>query len=312
MGMSRWWMVSAACAILSVIPGCKNKRAIPPVEQVQRPAPLLEDVIAVVNGRADKLGRVWARAVTSIAWTQPDGTKRSEQGEGFFQLVQPSSLALDIGKVGEVVIWAGCDASRYWVIRRGDEKTAIFGRHDGPGSDRLMEEGLPVTPLDMIELSGVTPIADWATAPSLGWTTDGYWVVEERRPYGTLVREVEPRTGEPRRVSMKSGGKTRVESVLVNAAPVERANTSDWARMPTRITVADLVTGSTIVVGLEGLSDGIRGRRPGNERMQPAVFDFEVLCEKLGVQRVEDLDAAAVPAGVPAQVSGRGGGPVSP
>lgn len=311
-GIARRWLVPAACAVAAVLAGCKNKSAMPPLERVRRPAPLIEDVRASVNGRAEKLQRVWARAVTSIAWTQPDGTRRSEQGEGFFQLIQPSRLALDIGKVGEVVIWAGCDASRYWVIRRGDEKTAIVGRHDGPGSDRLLEEGLPATPMDMIELAGVTPLAASELPPTLGWTADGFWVVEERRPYGTLMREIEPGTGEPRRLVMKSGGKACVESVLVNPAPVERANTSEWARMPTRITVSDLLTGSTIVVGLEGMSDGIRGRRPGNERMQPVVFDFEALCEKLGVQRVEDLDASAVPAGIPGERLQSGGGRVSP
>ena len=174
-GMARWWLVSAACALAVVLAGCKAKKAMPPLERVQRPAPLLEDVRASVNARAEKLQRVWARAVTSIAWTQPDGTRRSEQGEGFFQLMQPSNLALDIGKVGEVVIWAGCDASRYWVIRRGDEKTAIVGRHDGPGSDRLMEEGLPATPLDMIELlvnsnplGRSIPTARWCARSSRG------------------------------------------------------------------------------------------------------------------------------------------------
>ncbi len=276
--------------------GCKtgpDKEPLGPV-RAGRPAPTLEEVARPVNERAAQLKRVWARAVTSVSWTDHEGNRRGEQGEGFFQLIQPSRFALDIGKVGEVVIWAGCDEERYWLIRRGDEKSAVIGRHDGPGSDRLLEEGLPATPRDLIELAGVTGIDTRVKPISLGWTGDGLWRLEEKRPYGSLVREINPKTGEAMRVRVMSGGIVRVESELENYVWMELANTSDWPRMPTRIKVRDLRNGNEIVVGLEGMTDGVRGRRPGNERMKPEVFTFEVLKDRLGVERVEDVDAPAV------------------
>lgn len=287
---------------VATMPGCKTPQSNPPLAQVKRPVPKFEEVAASVNTRVKDLQRVWARAVTSFTYTDGEGTKRTEQGEGFFQLLQPSRFALDIGKVGEVIVWAGCDDKRYWLIRRGDEKTATVGRHDGVGADRLLEEGLPATPLNLIDLAGVTAVATpkagttGAKAPSVGWTYDGFWTLEEPRPYGTLYREIDPRTGEPRRVVMRSAGKDRVASELENHVFMELANTSDWPRMPTRMTITDLATGNTITIGLEGMSDGIRGRRPGNERLKPAVFDFEGLCKALGVEKIEDVDAAAVPA----------------
>jgi hypothetical protein len=292
-------LLAAVVAAPIGLTGCKSKQASPPLEQVRRPAPKFEDVATVVNTRVKDLQRVWARAVTSFTYTDGEGSKRTEQGEGFFQLLQPSRFALDIGKVGEVIVWAGCDDKRYWLIRRDDVKSAVVGRHDGAGSERLLEEGLPATPLNLIDLAGVTGVTvpkPGTLIPLVGWTMDGFWTLEEPRPYGTLYREIDPRTGEPRRVVMKSGGRERVASELRNHVFMELANTSDWPRMPTRITITDLDTGNTITIGLEGMSDGIRGRRPGNERLKPAVFDFEGLCAALGVEKIEDLDAAVVPA----------------
>ncbi|MFM9957868.1 MAG: hypothetical protein ACKVZJ_07315 [Phycisphaerales bacterium] len=290
-------------AVLAVS-GCKTKPDRSPIGPVQarRPAPpppTLEEIAKPMNERAAQLQRVWARAVTSVSWTDPEGNRRGEQGEGFFQLIQPSRFALDIGKVGEVVIWFGCDDERYWLIRRGDEKSAVIGRHDGPGSDRMLEEGLPATPRDLIELAGVTGVDTKAKPISLGWTDDGLWRLEEKRPFGTLVREINPKTGEPLRIKVMSAGAggaavVRVESELENYVWMELANTSNWPRMPTRIKVRDLRNGSEIVVGLEGLTDGIRGRRPGNERMKPEVFNFDVLKDRLGVEKVENVDAPAV------------------
>lgn len=301
------------CGVL-LLPGCKSPQANPPLQQVRRPAPKFEEVAASVNTRVKDLQRVWARAVTSFTYTDADGTKRTEQGEGFFQLLQPSRFALDIGKVGEVIVWAGCDDKRYWLIRRGDEKSATVGRHDGVGADRLLQEGMPATPLNLIDLAGVTgvaPIKPGTKAPAVGWTMDGFWTLEEPRPYGTLYREIDPRTGEPRTVAMRSGGRDRVASELKNHVFMELANTSDWPRMPTRITITDVATGNTITIGLEGMSDGIRGRSKGNERLKPAVFDFEGLCRAFGVERIEDVDAAAVPArrgGVDGAEPARGSG----
>lgn len=286
--------VALVLALVSaVLAGCKGAGGPKPGVRADRPAPEYTQIARAVNDRADKLRRVWARAVTSFAWTDPDGAKRSEQGEGFFQLVQPSRFALDIGKLGEVMVWAGCDAQRYWFIRLGDERTARVGRHDGPGAERLIQEELPALPRELIDLTGVTPLPTGSRPLSIGWTTEGLWLVETATAYGSLVREIDPRTVEPVRLVLKRSGRPRAVAVLANPSAVERDATSDWARMPTRITVTDPDTGNKLVIALESLSDGIRGRGKGRERLGPDVFSFDTLRERLGVRAVEDLDAPA-------------------
>lgn len=291
-------VLAIAAFALATLPGCKPKQSSPPLAVINRPKPAYVDVAALVNARAAKLNRVWARAVTSFSWTDAEGTARSEQGEGFFQLVQPSKFALDIGKVGEIIIWAGCDDTRYWLIHRGDEKSASVGTHNGPGAGRLLEDGLPATPMDLIELAGVTPLPTKDKPLSIGWVKgpDGadLWSVETARPGGSIRREIDPATGEPRRIVLRTKGRDSVEATLTGSVPVELNGTSDWPRMASRLTITDLAGTSKVTIGLEGHNDGLRGRRPGNERLKPAVFNFDILKDRLSVQHIENLDVPAV------------------
>jgi len=285
--------LAAALALAALGIGCRETPKPGLTSTAPRPAPNFEKVCEVVNARAAKLRRVWARAVTSFTWKDAEGKGHWEQGEGFFQLVQPSRFALDIGKLGEVIIWAGCDDDFYWLIRRGEDKTARIGAHDGPGSEQLLREGLPATPLELIELAGVTPISTDRPPVATGWTESGLWVVVTAVENGSVRREIDPVSGEPRRIVLRSKGWDRVESVLTEPAPVELDGTSDWPRMATRMTVTDLSNGNKLVVSIEAMSDGIRGRSPGKERLKPENFDFDVLRERLGVKRVIDLDEGA-------------------
>lgn len=292
--------LAGACLLAACDTKPKQPVLGPVARPSTRPAPKYADIVAGMNERAALLKRVWARSVTSFSWTDHENNARNEQGEGFFQLIQPTSLALDIGKVGEVIVWAGCDAKRYWLIRRNDEKTAVVGRHNGPGVDRLAEEGFPATPLDLIALSGVTPLDPNAKPLALGWTSDNWWLLEIGTKAQSVRMEIDPRNAEPRKITFLRNAVPLIESELTNYAPVEVAERSLWAKMATRIAVTDLFTQSRLTIGLEGMSDGIRGRSKGNERMKPVTFDFETLCERLGVTSIEDLDAPSVPAPRPA------------
>jgi hypothetical protein len=114
------------------------------------------------NARAARLGKLWARATVSIDYRDSEGRKRWEQGEGHFQVIQPSKLALSVGKLGEVFLWIGCDEERYWLIDTKGAKAAYVGRHELVTRGKIEALGLPVPPRDLIALAGMSPVAGTA------------------------------------------------------------------------------------------------------------------------------------------------------
>lgn len=272
----------------AVLPGCKTTAAH---SNPRRPVPPYSEIVEKCNARTDRLARIWAGAVTSFTWKDEDGRSHYEQGNGFFELVQPSNFALDIGKVGEVAMWMGCNQDRYWLIERGDKRVARVGRHDGPGVERLKDLGFPGTPKDLIDLAGVTPLPPNDKPVEIGWTDGGLWRVVHDEPYGQLVRELDPDTGEPRKIEiLNEDGQVRILSKLDKYGPVELEGVGGYFPMiATQIIVEDLDNSSKMQISLERMSDGIRGARV--PRLTPEIFQFEKLCQRLGVQRVIDLDA---------------------
>jgi len=158
------FVVCAFVAFASII-GCKGGGGRAEISPEMLPT--FGEFAREHNERVGRISLVWANVVGSISYRDADGKRRRDQGEGHLQLVKPSQVALSIGKLGEVMIWLGADEERSWMLEpSADPKSAIVGTHKEFTKRTLERLGLPVSPIDLIETIGVSPLPVDAIAPA--------------------------------------------------------------------------------------------------------------------------------------------------
>ncbi len=238
--------------------------------------------------------RLWARATVEVRYTDDDGERRFEQGEGRLRLEAPAHVALSAGKIGETLFWLGSDDQRYWWFDlTGDERTGVVGRHDGPGRGR---GGLAATvnPRDLARLMGLVPPAA-EPAGAMQWSADG-------RLLG-ITSKASPALGggfERRWVDPDSLRAAKIEIYDPARRLVLVADLGDYESMritgsgtpgpavPTRVAIGHPESGSEIRLYLSDVEDGAA-------RPDAGAFEFDRLVTALKAQRVIDLDEPLKP-----------------
>ncbi len=295
-------VVAALALALSVAPlGCGTTRRAgsPAAAAPARALPNYDEIRSAYNRRTDRLGRVWGRAVVTIGFVDSRGKRRSEQGEGHFQLIQPSRLALSIGKLGEVLVWIGCDEDRYWLIDPKESKRAYVGRHDLVTAEKVERMGLPAAPLDLIRLTGATPLPASNPGVVFGWgkSAGGGERLIVESPEGERVWRytIDPDLSLPERIELlrKADRTILLTATLENFEAVQLRGVGGFhPLMAARLTAEAPESGSQMRASLWGMNDG------GSTRLSAENFDFEALLGILGVTPVIDLDATAISSAV--------------
>ncbi len=265
-----------------------------------------DEIARRYNERAERLGRLWSRAVVSIEFIDREGGKRYEQGDGFFQVVQPSKLALSVGKAGETFVWMGCDAERYWVLEPKQAKTASVGRHDQLTPAKLRALGLPCAPLDLISLIGVSPLPTGREARGSGggppkpiMALDGGVDVIQfdlERVGQTFRYLLDAKTLRPRVVSIvdRATRKLTTTARLDNYLGVETHTFAGaYPMMPALVRVEHIPTSSVIKFTLESMNDGLVNQGAKKGRLAPENFELDTLVEAYGPFEMVNLDAAS-------------------
>jgi hypothetical protein len=274
----------------------------------KRPVPPEYNTVArKYNERVELLGRLFARTVVVLKFTDEDGKRRSEQGEGFLQVVRPDKLAMSVSKVGKRLVWFGSDGQRYWWIDLVDRKKAYVGRHENYDTLRaegVIAPGLGLRPLDLIQMLGTSPLPvdPRVAVGTTQWSSDGKRIgVTVRRPgaggagrkeSGLMRVWLDPDTFEASKVELFDAGKTLVlVSDLSEYEHVELRNRGgNSPRVASRVLIAGPeggpLNGSELRMSLEGLED---------HRVNDDAFKFEVVLDEVGVgaDDVVDLDARA-------------------
>ena len=282
----------SAPAAAGATTGSPGSRATAPIVSPDPSLPPFKAIVNEQNNRAKRLSRVWARAVASIEFTDREGKQRWEQGEGHFQVIQPSKLALSVGKLGDVFLWIGCDDERYWFIDPKETKRAYVGRHDLVTRDKIDKLGLPVPPRDLIALAGITPIpggSERAVRRVDGSAEGDAGSIQFDQPRGAAVwrTRVDSSTLAPVGIEIFESGSAEaaVSASLRGYQPVKiRAEGGFAPKIASRIEMVHHATASQMNLSLSDVSDG------GKSRLKPEAFDFEALVELLGVHEVVDLD----------------------
>lgn len=245
------------------------------------------------EARADSLSRLWARVVFELKFKDADGAQRSEQGEGHLQFLGPDRLALTLGKVGQRVLYLGCDRERFWFIDMTDGGRAHIGRNANVGKPCMEESGLPAHPTDVLWMLGVSALPEGASGRVGGGVGEARLLAAT--PTGRLRITASVERGEPSRIellpatadeSASWAGVPTIVASLSEYGPVEMRGGGAPARLPKKIVMEARASEMTLTLWLY---DPVRGA----ERQLPEeAFDLDFLLDALGPTQVRWLDEA--------------------
>lgn len=241
------------------------------------------------NRNLAHLDRLWSRSIVVMRWTDEDGRRHFEQGEGHFIFTEPDDVALTVGKLGNVMLWAGSNEAQYWMFDLRERGVMHHGRHENVGRLCSRELPLPVQPRTVPHLLGLLPLDETlADAAPPVRRVHGYDVIE---PPGTRLRMMlHPDTALPVRVDLTNeAGEAVVIARLDRHDYMEVRDVAHMAgpRIATRATVHAVGEEAELLLTLSDMSDGRRF-----DRIDERVFDLDFLEQRHHTAEVIDLDAA--------------------
>lgn len=257
---------------------------------ITQPLPAYAVIAQKYNKRVERLDKVWARMSMRVTGLDTQGEPVDEQAEGHLQVVRPDKLALSITKVGETYFYLGSNAELYWWLDlHQDPHRALVGHHDKATPAQAAKFDIPVHPLDLLELLGVTPLPPGATA-SVAWSKDGKSVdVKVPGRWGQRRLLLDPVSYAPREIDLfDARGKPVVSARLENPQAVVVRCDSATPPMASLYHI-DLHNSKTTIV--------LRLYDPENrcDRQKMTPFDLEALSSAYGIKSVEWIDPKPLP-----------------
>lgn len=256
-----------------------------------------KEVATLYNVRVQNMDRIWARSRLRIQFTDREGEKVDESAEGHLQIIRPRKLALTVTKVGETLYYLGSNDQLFWWLDIRKEKSGVVGRHADTTLEAVSAMGVPLLPLDVLELLGVLPLdvdaAGKAKAiggrfevmyPARGMRLAG---IEDADGISTVRMVMDRKTLEPQTIEVRgSDGKIAVRAELKNYQPV--IGVPGGSVRPRLATMFELfVPKSETRFTIKLLDTQNRG-----ERMNPAAFDLEKLLAAYSISDVKLIEPA--------------------
>lgn len=275
--------VLAVGVLAALAGGCAQHKPVDPEPPIPTTPPALGEVVRAYNARIAGLPRLWSRLELKFTGTDADGRPIDEESEGFFITEPPAKLSMSVNKLGEAYFLLGSNPEQYWWFDLSrPERPAYVGSHAQARPEKAAQVGLPVHPLDLLELVACTPLNEKDPAMKAVWAKGGLVEVSSPVRWGVRMIYVNPADGKAKRVVLADNeGRTLVESTLDKYEPVERSK----ATVATLITL-NLAKSSrgtlTVRMTLYGMED---------RNLNPALFDLAEQKQRREVRRVIDLDA---------------------
>lgn len=263
------WLMLMSVVLLV---GCQP-RPMPEAQVPTGPLPSYGQLVARYNANLAGLDQFWSRAVVEMEYQDRKNRRRFEQGEGNLLVVGPQRVALSVGKLGNVLMWAGGDEQRFWLFELHEDKVAYVGRHENVGKPCAQELPLPVQPRDLPRLLGVVPIdgTPVPTPPEVEAVRGGYLI----EPPGTGTRLLlDPVTALPVRIDLLDAqGRTVVTGLLSSPKSVEMSTpATNKPTVHSHLRISVIGRSGQLTLFLSDLSDG-----KDDPKINPRVFDFERL-----------------------------------
>ncbi len=274
------------CAGRPVLPGPLEG------EQVNLDDFTYEQVAAAMNQRAERLERFWAATITTVWYIGQQGEDEVEQLDGDLHIVQPDMIALSLRKVGVDGAALGANERFYWYIDLlADDPIASIGTHAKANPDRLAELGVPVHPLDLLQLLGFSSVPEEPMDPEepLRLTPTGTrLVLSAPARWGVVEYIIDPETFEPDRISIRRDP---------SLAPVLTADMLDGDVMfDDRIDRAlpSVAIPERVVIDVPLLEARVQirflGAQSSRRRPDERAFDLGETLSRYGVRLKRDLD----------------------
>ena len=288
-------VVAAAVTLLLAGCGSTPKQSAPgPLVARPGPAPSIDAVVKAQNQRVDGLSTLWARHTLRVSGKLANAKLDKEEAEGHFQLILPRKVAITVTKVGETYFYLGSNDDLYWWLDLTEAKRGYFGRHALATTTTVDRFGIPVHPLDLIELMAITPIDEAllrkpgaVSAPK--WSSDGQllWYDAPARDATKRVL-VDPKSLLPAFVELlDKNGKVIVRAELSNYLDIpSRSKPPARPRIPTRVTIDVPRSDLKVLINLYD---------PETRTPKAVAFDFGYLAKTAYPINVpEDLDKPPV------------------
>lgn len=280
-----WLIPMVACAALLV--GCKGSGTSTTTDrdsEIAAALPTYDEAVKTYNARVERLKRIWARAVMSVRFTDADGDRRYEQGNGHFQYESMGKLALSIGKAGETLVWLGYDEQRYWVFDLQKDAKVFVGAHATLSRERAAKLGMPALPRELPMLLGIAalPSADGTVSAA---EEKGLVRVSFPNESGGVWRvTLNPATGDGRHVELLTAidGERLINATLEEDGAVKLIGVGGYfPRMSTRTRIIHEPSNTEMLLTLGDQQE---------REINPVSFDFEKLCDALGPVTIENVD----------------------
>lgn len=281
-----------SCLLGALLCACESTPTTSGDAQPLDPPQPYAELATAYNRRVAPIRRVWSRAVVEIEWTDGDGKKHLEQGEGPMIVRKPGELALAIGKLGVTRFWLGCGQDRYWFFDLADDKrVAYVGKQDRAVLSRTRALPIPMRPDRLIRLAGITalPVFDDPSVVHVERTAEGHRItLPADRELGGLRTQVniDGQSRATRVRLMTARGELLVDASLARFEPmrIEGQPPGAWPDVARRIEVMLPRHQAKIDLFIEQLTDS-------EDKVKDVQFDFDRLTKALKVDAIEDVDA---------------------
>lgn len=287
--MASAWLVSAALSVAGCAGGPARTGGATSNEASLPPAPAYDAVAAAYNARIAGLARLSSPVSVVIDRRREEGDGRTrDQLDGNLSIMPPASTALRLDKAGVNAAYLGSnDFAYWWLDLSGGEPVALAGTHLKATREDAADFGLPVHPLEFIELLGVLPVpASAARDRAIVWAPDGRaLVLTAPSRWGVRRFLLDPATFEPMAIELLDDrGVLAVGAALSEFRPAfieGRPGVS--VRVPTKMEL--VIPGDDTRVLLVLASPKVP------LKINPKAFQLSALIESYGVRRFVDQDA---------------------
>ncbi len=266
------------------------------VSKPMKPAPSYENIARAQSLRVADLDRLWARATLRLYTIDKDGDTNEEEADGHVQYIRDRKLFLAVKKLGETYFQLGSNDTLFWWIdlSDSDHKAALVGEHAKATPKTAARFGLPVHPLDLIDVLCLLPFPDRPiTSPN--WTPDGRYVrVTLQGRWGQRSVFLDPKTLVPRRVEAFDARGALVLSATMNEdEPVKVKGLEK--------TSATIATEIEIDVPASKTRAKMSLHDPENRRdgISASAFDLKSLLERYGVKDARLMEGDVEPKPTP-------------
>lgn len=298
--------------LLSLIVGCRGGEKPKPSDQgpvIQRGAvPAYDAVANGYNKRVANLDRLEALVALNVTAVNQEGQEIKNQVEGNLKVLLPASVSLRVDKVGKPVFYLGSNDQQYWwVDLTQNPKIAMVGAHAKATPDAVNDFGIPVHPMDLIEVLAIRPlpVAGEAEAKQakIAWSQNGRaLVVTLPGRWGERRFSLNPENYAPIRIELLDAqGATVVSCTHTDFQPVEVVGNAAASPQVTKRIDLDLpVQKAKVTVAV------YEPRNPGPQ-LRVQVFNLRAVLQNFNVQNVVDIDQPRAQNEAPAAPPARGG-----